>query len=116
MTVYVVQCPRRRNRETGKMEPRYDLGPAAIYGELVELLSPTAKPFNPAPLIEELYVKLETFGDDDHLICIGNPILLSLAFGVASDINHGRVRLLQWHNTRGEYVPVEIDMGFTSNS
>lgn len=114
MTVYAVQSPRRRDPTTGTMVPKYDLGPAEEHGQLEELLSPTAKPFNPKPIIEELYVKLENFSDDDFIICIGNPILLSLAVSIAADINRGRVRLLQWHGHKNRYIPVDIDMGFTS--
>lgn len=84
------------------------------YGEIVELLSPTAKPFNPAPLVEELYIKLEKFSSADYIICIGNPILLSMAVTIAADINNGKVRLLQWHGHRNEYTPVELDLGFSS--
>ena len=94
--------------------PKYDLSPAEQYGEIVELLSPTAKPFNPAPLVEELYIKLEKFGNDDFIICIGNPILLSMAVAVAADINDGKVRLLQWHGHRNEYVPVDVDLGYSA--
>ena len=115
MTVYAVQSPRWRNPRTGEIEARFDLTPAQAYGKVEELLTPTAKPFNPGPIVDELYVKLENFDDDDAIICIGNPILIALAVNVASDVNNGRVRLLQWHGHRGEYVPVDIDMGFTSD-
>ncbi|AAT69462.1 gp08 [Alphaproteobacteria phage PhiJL001] len=114
MTVYAVQSP--RHRQHGQMVPKYDLAPAEEFGEVVELLSPTAKPFNPKPLIDELYVKLEKFSDDDHIICIGNPILLSMAVTIASDVNNGRVKLLQWHGHQGKYISVQVDMGFTSAS
>jgi len=98
------------------MVPKFNLGPAQKYGKIEELLSPTAKPFNPGPLIDEMYVKLEKFCDDDYIICIGNPILISMAVTIASDINDGRVNLLQWHGHRQEYVCVNMDMGFTSDS
>jgi hypothetical protein len=115
MTVYAVQSPRRRDLQTRKMVPRYDLAPANIYGEVKELLSPTTKPFNPAPIIDELYIKLENFSDDDYIICIGNPILLAIAVTVASDINDGKVKLLQWHGKKEEYIAVDVDMAFTSD-
>ena len=114
MTVYAVQSPRQRIGND--IVPKYDLSPAQSFGEIVELLSPTAKPFNPAPLIEELYIKLQNFSDTDYIICIGNPILIALAVSIAADVNNGRVRLLQWHGHKGEYTPVEVDMGFTSDA
>lgn len=112
MTVFAVQSPRQR--VGNEIVPKYDLSPAMAYGEIVELLSPTAKPFNPAPLVEELYIKLEKFSSADYIICIGNPILLSMAVTIAADINNGKVRLLQWHGHRNEYTPVELDLGFSS--
>ena len=112
MTVFAVQSPRQR--VNGQIVPKYDLTPAEMFGPVVELLSPTAKPFNPDPIVEELYIKLENFGDDDFIICIGNPILLAMAVSVAQDCNEGRVKLLQWHGHKGEYTPVEVDFDFTS--
>ncbi len=114
MTVYAVQSPRRRDNRTGQMVDKYDLTPAEAFGSVEALLSPTAKPFNPQPIIDELYIKLEHFSDEDYIICIGNPILLSLAVSIAGDINDGRVKLLQWHGLKQEYVAVETDLGFTS--
>lgn len=105
--------PHFRDRSTGQLVPKYDLTAAQCHGEIVELLSPTAKPFNPGPIIDELYIKLKEFNDDDHIICIGNPILLSLAVSIAADVNDGRVGLLQWHGKKQEYESVEVDLGFT---
>lgn len=116
MTVYAVQVPERRDPQTRRIVPRYDLSPAHIYGDVEVLLSPTAKPFRSKPIIEELYQKLKDFGDDDYVICIGNPILLALTVSIAVDINDGRAKLLQWHGHTEEYVPVEVDLGFTSAS
>ena len=111
MTVYAVQMPRRRCPQTKQMIPVYDLSPANIYGDVVELLSPTAKPFNPEPIINELRIKLENFSDNDFLICIGNPILYTMAAQIALENNGGRARLLQWHGKRNEYVPITLDFG-----
>ncbi len=113
MTVFVVQ--RATYREGGVLKDKYDLTPAEEFGELSFLLAPDAKPFNPAPIIDELFEKLDGFSDNDFLICIGNPILLSLAVSVAVDINEGRVNLLQWNGRRGAYVPVSADLGFTAD-
>ena len=114
MTVYAVQCPRKRDKQTRRMVPMYDLGEAGAFGNIVELLSPTAKPFNTDPMVDELRDKLSDFGDDDYLICIGNPVLLALSFFVAAEANEGRVKLLQWNNVKGTYVPIDVDLDFTS--
>lgn len=111
MTVYVVQRATYRDGKT--LRDKYDLSPAEAFGPLVELLEPDTKPFDTEPVIDLLYDRLEDFGDDDYLICIGNPILLSLAVSVAIDINDGRVKLLQWNGRVGKYVAVDADLGFT---
>jgi hypothetical protein len=114
--VFVVQCPRRKDALTGEWVPRYDLGAAGIYGDLIEMLSPTAKPFDSEPIIEDLERSLYDYSDDDYLLCIGNPILIGMASIVAASFNDGRVRWLQWHGVRGEYIPVEADFGFTTDA
>ena len=63
--VFVVQNQHRWNRDAGRFEPKFDLTPAQQFGELVYLLSPTAAPFRPEPVIEELREKLADFGPDD---------------------------------------------------
>ena len=49
--VFVVQNQHRWNRDAGRFEPKFDLTPAQQFGELVYLLSPTAAPFRPEPVI-----------------------------------------------------------------
>lgn len=107
MTVYVVQEHRKYNRETGEHEPTYDLSPAQEYGELRYLLSPTAAPWRPQSIIDDLYAGLEGFGPDDYLLMMGNPVLIGLATAVVSDINDGHIKFLQWHGRERKYIPVE---------
>ena len=110
--VYVVQKSQRLNRTTGRLEDVFDLSSAEEHGSLQELLSPTAKPFAPEPIVAELYSKLENFSDGDFILCVGNPILIGLATAVAADINEGRVCLLQWNGHKQKYVPVSVDLGW----
>lgn len=113
MTVYAVQNPHWHKE--GEMRPKFDLSPAEKFGPIEELLSPTAKPFRPRPIRDELMLKLKDFSDDDYIICIGNPILISMAVVLAADFNDGFVNLLQWNGFKGEYVLIEADFGFTSD-
>jgi len=111
--VFVVQNQHRLNAAKQQFEPKFDLSPAAEYGELVYLLSPTASPFRPEPLVAELREKLRGFDDDDHLLLIGNPVLIGLAVTIASDWNDGSVSLLQWSGKDGRYLRVAIKDLFT---
>ena len=112
--VFVVQNQHRWDRDNEKFVPKFDLSPAGIHGELVYLLSPTAAPFRPAPVIEELRRKLEDFTSDDALLLVGNPVLIGLAVAVAADYNDGQVNLLQWSGKNRKYLKVEVSDLFTS--
>lgn len=106
MTVYIVQDHRRYNRDTGEYESVHDLAPAEEYGTLKYLLSPTAAPWSPETVLPDLWAGLRDFGDADHLLLTGNPVLIGWATAVAADYNDGRVSLLQWHGRDRRYIPV----------
>jgi len=109
--VFVVQNQHRWDPAKGAFVPKFDLTSATKYGELVYLLTPTAAPFNSGPVINELRDKLAFFGDDDCLLLIGNPVLIGCAVAIASEVNNGRVRMLQWSGTDRRYVPVQVELG-----
>lgn len=109
MTVYAVQVARRREAISRKMVPHFNLEPAKEYGQIVELLSPLAKPFNPQPIIQELTEKLKGFSDSDYVICIGNPILIAMAINIAASFNCGKVKALQWQNNVQKYISVDLE-------
>lgn len=113
--VFVVQNQHRWSREHQRFEPKFDLSPAETFGELVYLLSPTAAPFRPEPVIEELREKLADFGPGDHLLLVGNPVLIGFAVALAADANGGDVSLLQWSGKDQRYIAVEASGLFTSS-
>lgn len=112
MTVYVVQNQKHLNDRSGALEPKFDLSTAAKYGPLVDLLSPTARPFSPAHVIGVLREKLGAFSDTDYLLLIGNPALIGFTVAIAAEANEGRVKLLQWDGRKKEYVPIVADLRF----
>jgi hypothetical protein len=112
--VFVVQNQHRWNRDLQAFEPKFDLAPAAEFGELVYLLSPTAAPFRPEPVIEELKHKLADFRPGDHLLLVGNPVLIGFAVAIAADANDGDVSLLQWSGKDQRYIAVAASGLFTS--
>lgn len=110
VTVFVVQDQRRYNRDTGDYEAAFDLSPAEEYGQLSYLLTPTAAPWSPETVLPELWTALGSFGDGDHLLLVGNPILIGWATAVAADANEGRVGLLQWHGKDRRYIAVSAQV------
>lgn len=112
--VFVVQNQHRWDRERQKFVPKFDLAPAAEFGELFYLLSPTAAPFRPEPIIEELRAKLADITPDDYILCVGNPLLIQWAGAVAAGFLGGRLRALQWSGKDQRYIAVEAAGLFTS--
>ena len=113
--VFVVQNQHRWNRDLTRFEPKYDLTPAEEFGELVHLLSPTAAPFRPEPIVSELQEKLAGYQDGDYLLLVGNPCLIGFAVAIAADYNDGKVSLLQWSGKDQRYVAVTTEKLFTSS-
>lgn len=107
--VFVVQQSLTKNRQD-QLVARFDLTPAKKYGELIDLLGPSAKPFNAEPVVGELSDKLKDFNDRDYLLCVGNPILIGWATAIAANYNGGFVKMLQWSGTESGYIPVEVQL------
>lgn len=112
--VFVVQNQHRWDRDRQKFVPKFDLSPAAEFGELVYLLSPTAAPFRPEPIIAELKQKLAGITPEDYILCVGNPLLIQWVGVIAAGLLGGRLRSLQWSGKDQRYIPVEVAGLFTS--
>lgn len=98
-TVYVVQ-----------EVPNRDLGPATTFGRLELLLPPGDIVLSPGPTVRRLQDKLESFGDNDYLLLMGDPVAIGLATAVASNINRGKVQFLKWSRRTGTYYPVTASL------
>lgn len=81
---------------------------AGSFGRLVDLVSPSAKPFDVDPVLAEMTAKLRDFAPDDYILCIGNPILIGWAIAIAALRADGAVTCLQWSND--DYVPVRANI------
>lgn len=110
VTVYVVQDQRRYDKLTGQFIPVFDLTPAEAFGTLRYLLTPTASPFNPASIMPELWEGLKTYTEGDHLLLVGNPILIGWTTAIAADFNGGQVSVLQWSGKDHRYIPVSAQV------
>lgn len=106
MSVYCVQLQHRFDAQSERLVPKYDVSPAADYGDVQYLLSPTAAPFRPEGVIPELHEKLKDFDDQDFLLLIGNPVLIGLAVAIAASYNNGDVNMLQWSGREQRYISI----------
>lgn len=109
-TVYITQNPMRRDPATGALVHTFDLTSARQYGE-IQVLMPSGPPLiSSGPAIETLHDKLRTFNDNDHLLCLGDPVLIAAASAVASEVNDGVVPLLVWDRHIRAYNSVTVDI------
>lgn len=111
--VFAVQQPTGRDPATGSIVNTMDLSPAAEWGELVFILPPTHNPFDDIDETGRRVWDVLTergFGEEDVLLLVGNPALIAVVSAVAACITSGRLRLLQWQRSRGEYWPLEINL------
>lgn len=78
-----------------------DLSDAERYGRLVELLEPTAKPWDPAA-VEQMDQTMLGTSADDWLLCVGNPSMIAVAAAAFGSI-HGGVNVLQYQSRSRRY-------------
>lgn len=103
--VYCVCEPVSHKDSTAK----FDLSPALEYGEIEVLVSHTQSLLAPVPTIRKLREKLENFSDDDYILPVGDPVLMSTVAMVAGDMNNGRVRFLKWDRLQRRYLTIQVD-------
>lgn len=88
---------------------KMDLSPAMEYGELEVLLGHSQSLLAPVPTVRKLRDKLENFSDNDYLLPVGDPVLMSTVAMVASYFNNGRVKFLKWDRLQRKYLVIQVD-------
>lgn len=109
--VLIPQYPTQMGRDGPERRP-LDLEDATRYGRLVELIGPTAKPWD-SESMDQLDAAISDTSADDWLLCVGNPVMIAAAAG-AFALAHQRLNLLQWQSRRQRYEAVQLD--FLSSS
>ena len=99
MTVYVVQ-----------ESMKFNLLPAAEYGELQTLLPSGQVMLATAPTIRSLRDKLRTFSDSDFLLAIGDPLAIGLSVAIAAGFNGGKIKMLKWDRRELRYYAIEANI------
>lgn len=88
---------------------KMDLSPAAEYGELIVLNQHSQSLLAPVPTVRRLLDKLETFNDNDYILPVGDPVLMSTVAMVAARKNAGRVKFLKWDRIARRYIVIPVD-------
>ncbi len=108
MTVFAVQQQMRFDPEKRELVLRFpSIVKAEQWGPIVYILSPSAHPFNPELVLGDIHEKLSNFGDEDHLLLIGNPGLIGMSTAIAAHYNNGCVKFLQWSGRHNEYTEIK---------
>lgn len=98
-TVYVVQEDRKKNiiaaMDFGSLEPILDADDQIV-------LSGKAA-------MARIKFALQSFSDDDYLLCIGDPAAIGMACAEAARVNNGRYKLLKWDRQEKRYYVVQVD-------
>lgn len=111
--VFVVQNQHHSDGE-GNLIPKFDLTPAQKFGTIIHLLSPTARPFNPGPIVQELHRKLSNYTPRDYLLLLGSPTLIGWTTAIAAHYAGGRINLLQWDGRAKEYQAIVAELWKTN--
>lgn len=108
--VYVTQNPMRRDPVSGDLVHTFDLTSARQYGEL-QVLLPSGPPLvTTGTVLEQLRHKLSGFTDRDHLLCLGDPVVIAMASAMVAELNDGVVPLLVWDRRVRKYNSVTVDI------
>lgn len=107
--VFVVQRQQRKDETTGELVSKFDVTPAEEYGDIIDILSPSAAPFHPPAVLGQMHQVLKSFCDDDYLLLTGNPVLIGLAAAIAADYNGGAVNFLQWSGKEKRYLVIRAE-------
>ena len=108
--VFVTQSPMRRDRETGELRQVHDITPAAKFGVLEVLVPGGPVVLSTQHLVTTLKDKLRDFCDDDYLLCLGDPAVMTICASICSRVNGGRYTLLVWDRHANEYLPVPVQL------
>lgn len=106
-TVYAVCEP--THKIAGAERSAMNLTPALEYGELVILMPQSQSMLAPVPTVRALKEKLRNFTDEDYILPVGDPVLISTVAMVAAQQNGGRVKFLKWDKIQKKYFVIQVD-------
>lgn len=106
-TVYTVCEP--THKVGGVERVSMNLTPAGEYGDIEILMPQSQSMLAPVPTVRALKEKLRTFSDEDYILPVGDPVLISTVAMVAGEMNHGRVKFLKWDKGLRRYFPIQVD-------
>lgn len=109
--VYVTQRPARFSQERGGWVNKYDLSPAREFGDLVYLLPPR-NIYNDGlgQAIAKIKTQLKHYTPNDHIMALGDPLVIAVTVMIAASKTNGVVSLLKWDRIENRYRAFLIDI------
>lgn len=109
--VFVVQRPAYFDKVRRGWVNKYDLTPAAKFGELVFLLPPgNIYRDRLRGALQHLREALCDYGPQDHVLAVGDPVAIAATIAVVCR-RHARISLLKFDRQTGEYEAFVVDLG-----
>lgn len=108
--VYVVQEVLKHDPSSNTLVPVHDFSIAGQYGEIEVLFPDGPLPVVPSTTIHAIKKKLSNFSDEDYILNVGDPALISLVAGIVSRQNHGRYKVLRWNRKSSSYTVWKIEL------
>lgn len=106
--VFVSHEPFERT-EDGGFRSKFNLAPAAEYGEINILIPAGMSLISTVPTVKTIREKLRGFTDDDYLLPVGDPSIMMIAGAIAAEFNGGRIKVLRWDRFEKRYLPIQVD-------
>ena len=109
-TVFIPQVPMTRDHATGEFRSMFSMESAQVYGQQRILFEPRPVIFDTVRVTRHLNHELRNFSDEDWIICVGDPSLMTTTVAVAARINGGRFGLLKWDRRSQQYAGIRVDI------
>jgi|TARA_R110000787_G_scaffold196152_3_gene307429 hypothetical protein len=89
---------------------KLDISDAERFGDIHFLNAGGDVYRNSEAAMESIRDGLENITGDDHILLIGDPVMLSAAVAIAAKKLQGRIRVLKYDRQKSVYVSILIDL------
>ena len=102
--IFVTQLPARR--ENNQWVPIVDITPAKEFGDIVVMLPSGINYPDTNSVKEQLIPQLEEFGEEDFLLPLGDPLVMTVATALVA--RKGFFKILRWDRQSRRYFSFEV--------
>lgn len=107
--VFIPQVAERFDHASQRRIPTFDFTPAAQYGQLTPILERDDNPLFLARITPKIQKVLDTFGNDDYLLAVGDPSVIAICAGILMR-RRNQLNLLKWDKKMGSYIVLNLNL------